>query len=106
MIWSLTVRSACQWGPRFPNRDAIESCSGLEGAEATACFAYFGCDRQKVKQWFSTVVTLEQALSIQGARMRRHAQKALQINRLVHCGRVETCMSDMPRPSNESVCKR
>ena len=61
----------CQRGPPPLGRDAIESCSGLEGAEATACFAYFGCDRQKVKQWFSVVAALEQSLAIPGAHMRR-----------------------------------
>ncbi len=63
----------CRHDPRPAGRDAIESCSNLEGAEATACFAYFGCDRQKVKQWFSVVAAFEQSLAIPGAHMQCHA---------------------------------
>ena len=49
-------------------RDAIESCSNCEDADATACFAFFGCDRHRVERWYHVVAGLEQTLAMPGAR--------------------------------------
>ena len=51
----------------YRRRDAIESCSTFDGDQARACFAYFGCDRQRVKQYFQTISDLETSLDISGA---------------------------------------
>jgi hypothetical protein len=40
----------------------METCSGLEGEERSACFAYFGCDGARVEHYFGAVEALEMAL--------------------------------------------
>jgi hypothetical protein len=57
--------------PPLPGRDAIESCANCEDAEATACFAYFGCDRHRVERWYNVVAGLEQTLATPGAHTAR-----------------------------------
>ena len=74
----------------LPRRDAIESCSSCEGAEATACYAYFGCDKRRVDRWFSIVAKLEQSLVMPGARV--HWPPNLPAH-LMHFHLSSTCLS-------------
>eukprot|EP00208_Stichococcus_sp_RCC1054_P005558 CAMPEP_0206148750 /NCGR_PEP_ID=MMETSP1473-20131121/37415_1 /ASSEMBLY_ACC=CAM_ASM_001109 /TAXON_ID=1461547 /ORGANISM="Stichococcus sp, Strain RCC1054" /LENGTH=163 /DNA_ID=CAMNT_0053546173 /DNA_START=701 /DNA_END=1192 /DNA_ORIENTATION=- len=48
----------------FDARDAIETCSGKEGAEAEACFLLFGLDSQQTKKWYPIVSSLERQLEL------------------------------------------
>lgn len=42
-------------------RDALETCSTLDDASKEACYATFGCDGNRVEQYYSAVEVLETA---------------------------------------------
>lgn len=48
----------------FDARDAIETCGGLGGAEAEACFLVFGLDCHQTKKWYPVVSNLERQLEL------------------------------------------
>jgi hypothetical protein len=49
-------------------RDARIICEGLEGEEAASCYATFGCDVDRVQQYFATVESFEESFRHPGER--------------------------------------
>ena len=49
--------------PPLECRDAIEACTGLWGEERQECLSVFGVDAGRVDTFYSTVFSLEMALS-------------------------------------------
>jgi hypothetical protein len=47
----------------YDARDALEVCGGLWGESRQDCLTVFGLDAEQVDRYYSTVMTLEQALS-------------------------------------------
>ncbi|EFN59316.1 expressed protein [Chlorella variabilis] len=47
----------------YDARDAIEACTGLWGEERQECLSVFGVDAGRVDTFYSTVFSLEMALS-------------------------------------------